>query len=62
MEETIPVETEYHYSSLFYRDQDYTQTMSEGSEGVERVSCREVYVDGELVETVETGRETITPM
>lgn len=62
VEETIAVETEYQYSSLFYRDQDYTQTMSEGSEGVERVSYREVYVDGELVETVETGRETITPM
>lgn len=62
VEETIAVETEYQYSSLFYRDQDYTQTMSGGSEGVERVSYREVYVDGELVETVETGRETITPM
>lgn len=62
VEQTIPIETEYQYSSLFYRDQDYTEILAEGCEGLERVSYREVYVDGELVETQETGRETVTAM
>ena len=62
VEETVPIETEYQYSSLYYRDTDYEQTLQAGSEGLDRVQYRDVYVDGEWTETRELGRETITAM
>ena len=61
-EEEVPVETQYRYSSLFYRKQSYTQQMQTGTPGVDAVSYRETYVDGALVSTEETRRETRTPM
>lgn len=61
-EQTVPIETEYRYSSLYYRNTDFEQVLQEGSEGRDLVHYRNVYVDGELTETQETGRETIEPM
>lgn len=62
VEETIPIETEYVYSSLYYRNQSYSRTMEYGNEGLDLVSYREVYIDGELTDTYETARETVTEM
>lgn len=61
-EETIPIETEYRESSLYYRDTDAQLVLEEGQEGLDVVTWREVWVDGELTETVEAGRETVVPM
>lgn len=61
-EETIPCVTEVVPTSLFYRAQDYALTVQEGSDGLDRVTYLERWVDGELVETTETARETLTEM
>ena len=61
-EEVIPIETEYRESSLYYRDTDAQLVLEEGQEGLDVVTWREVWVDGELTETVEAGRETVAPM
>lgn len=61
-EEVIPTETIREESSLYYRNQKTEDLMQQGSDGLDRVSYRATYVDGELTDTVETGRETITPM
>ena len=61
-EEVIPIETVYQESSLYYRNTDIEVTLDEGSEGLDLVSYRETWVDGELAAVEETGRETITPM
>ncbi len=62
VEEAVPIETEYRYSSLYYRNTDYSATLASGREGVDQVSYREVYIDGELTETYETARTTLTEM
>lgn len=61
-EEVVPIETVYQESSLYYRDTDARVVLDEGREGLDLVSYREVWVDGELAAIEETGRETITPM
>lgn len=61
-EETIPIETEYRESSLYYRNTDTQLVLEEGQEGLDLVTWREVWVDGELTETVEAGRETVVAM
>lgn len=61
-EQTIPVETEYIYSSLFYRQQGYTAQLRTGSDGVDNVTYRQTYIDGELTDTTEIARETLTEM
>lgn len=61
-EETIPAETQYVETSLFYRSQNYTQTIQEGSDGLDEVSYRETWIDGELADTAETGRVTVAAM
>ena len=62
LQESIPVETLYRYSSLYYRDQDFTQTLQTGTEGLTEVSYRDTYVDGVKTEQVETGRSVLTEM
>lgn len=59
-EEVIPAQTQYVETSLFYRSQSYTQSVQEGSDGLDLVSYRETWIDGELAGTAETGRETLT--
>lgn len=61
-EETIPIETEYRESSLYYRNTDTQLVLKEGQEGLDLVTWREIWVDGELTETVEAGRETVVAM
>lgn len=61
-EETIPIETEYRESSLYYRNTDTQLVLEEGQEGLDLVTWREIRVDGELTETVEAGRETVVAM
>lgn len=61
-EETIPIETEYRKSSLYYRNTDTQLVLEEGQEGLDLVTWREIWVDGELTETVEAGRETVVAM
>ena len=61
-EETIPIETEYRESSLYYRNTDTQLVLEEGQEGLDLVTWREIWVDGELTETAETGRETVVAM
>lgn len=62
LEEPIPMEVQRLETSLFYRCKDYEQVMQQGREGLSRVTYRETYVDGELTDTTETGRETVTEM
>lgn len=61
-EETIPIETEYRESSLYYRNTDTQLVLEEGQEGLDLVTWREIWVDGKLTETVEAGRETVVAM
>lgn len=61
-EETIPIETEYRESSLYYRNTDTQLVLEEGQEGLDLVTWREIWVDGEMTETVEAGRETVVAM
>lgn len=61
-EEAVPMETEYCQTSLYYRNQDEQTVMEEGQDGLDRVTWQEVWVDGELTETTEVGRETLVEM
>lgn len=61
-EEAVPMETEYCQTSLYYRNQDKQTVIEEGQDGLDQVTWREVWVDGELTETTEVGRETLVEM
>lgn len=60
--ETIPMETEYEQTSLFYRSQDTEMLMRIGSDGEEQVTYRDRYVDGEWESKTEIARQTVTEM
>ena len=62
VEEVIPSEVVYEYTSLFYRQKSYEQVMQEGSDGLDEVTYRDKYVDGEWVEKVELNRTTVVGM
>ena len=61
-EEAIPIETEYQETSLYYRNTDKEMVLDTGSEGMDLVTYRETWVDGELQQVEETGRSTLDPM
>nr|WP_317400118.1 3D domain-containing protein [uncultured Gemmiger sp.] len=61
-EEAVPTETEYRQTSLFYRNQDKETVLEQGQDGLDQVTWREIWVDGECTETVEVGRETLVEM
>lgn len=63
-EETIPVETEYLDTSIYFhgRFQGITRQVRTGHDGKDSVTYRERYVDGELESTAEIARETLEPM
>ena len=61
-EEAIPAETEYRQTSLFYRNQDKETVQEQGQDGLDQVTWREIWVDGECTETVEIGRQTLVEM
>ena len=46
--QAIPFDTEYVYTSLYFRNTGRTTTLQHGSEGQQTVTNRERYVDGEL--------------
>lgn len=46
--ESIPFETEYVYTSLFYRNKSRTVTLQQGHEGTNEITHRERVVDGEV--------------
>lgn len=48
VEESIPYETEYVYTSLFYRNKNRTQLVQQGYEGTNQITHRERVVDGEV--------------
>ena len=61
-DEVVPMETEYRDTSLFYRRQSYTQTICTGGDGLDRVTYRETWVNGELAQTEEVGRDRVQEM
>ena len=46
--QTIPYDTEYVYTSLYFRNTGRATTLQHGSEGQQAVTTRERWVDGEL--------------
>lgn len=54
----VPAERQEIPSSLFYRNQDDTLTLQEGSDGLDTVTWRDIYIDGEWSEKVEIDRQT----
>ena len=57
-DEVIPTEVEEIPTSLFYRKQSKTMDLQTGSDGLDTVYYREMWVDGEWTSTEEVGRET----
>lgn len=54
----IPTERQEIPTSLYYRDQDETMTLQEGSDGLDTVTMRETYLDGVWSSTEEIDRVT----
>lgn len=46
--ESIPYETEYVYTSSFFRRRNHTEVLQEGVEGTKEITHRERWVDGEM--------------
>lgn len=46
VEESIPYETEYVYTSLYFRNKNRTQVLQQGYEGINEITSRERVVDG----------------
>ena len=46
--QTIPYDTQYVYTSLYFRNTGRATTLQHGAEGQQTVTTREKYVDGEL--------------
>lgn len=63
-QEVIPIQTEYIYTSLYWRARfrDLQTPVREGSEGLDNVTYRERWVDGVLAETTEVSRQSVTAM
>ena len=49
--QAIPYDTEYVYTSLYFRNTGRTTTVQHGAEGQQTVTARDRYVDGELENT-----------
>ena len=60
--EVIPMQTQQVETSLFYRCKDYTTTVQEGVDGLDVVTYRETWADGELVATEEGRRDMAEAM
>ena len=57
-EETIPSEVQEVPTSLFYRKQNKVDVIQQGTDGLDTVTYRETWVDGERTETEEIDRVT----
>lgn len=62
VQEVVPAETVQVYTSLYYRQKDYSQVLQQGCDGLDEVTYRDKYVDGELVSTDELSRVTLSGM
>lgn len=62
VQETVPAEVVTEYTSLFYRQQDYELVLQQGADGLDEVTYRDKYVDGQLAETTEVSRTTLVGM
>ncbi len=60
--ESIPYETEYVYTSLYYRNKRHTEVLQQGHEGTNEITSRERVVDG-VVESsqVVSVEQTVAP-
>ena len=56
--QTIPYETEYVYTSLYFRDTDRVTTLQAGSNGQCAITTRHRWVDGELENSIVTDVTT----
>ena len=56
--QAVPYDTEYVYTSLYFRNTNRATTLQHGSEGQQTVTTRERWVDGELENSVVTD---VTP-
>ena len=56
--QAVPYDTEYVYTSLYFRNTGRTTTMQHGAEGQQTVTTRERWVDGELENSVVTDVTT----
>ena len=56
--QAVPYDTEYVYTSLYFRNTGHTTTMQHGTEGQQTVTTRERWVDGELENSVVTDVTT----
>lgn len=61
-EVVVPTERQEIPTSLFYRDEDETMVLQEGSDGVDTVTWRDVYLDGVWSEKQEVERITQVEM
>lgn len=57
-DETIPSEIQEIPTSLFYRKQDKVDVVQQGADGLDTVTYRETWVDGQWAETEEIDRAT----
>ena len=56
--QAVPYDTEYVYTSLYFRNTNRATTLQHGSEGQQTVTTRERWVDGELENSVATDVTT----
>ena len=56
--QTIPYETEYVYTSLYFRDTDRVTTVQAGADGQRAITTRHRWVDGELENSIVTDVTT----
>lgn len=56
--QAVPYDTEYVYTSLYFRNTNRATTLQHGSEGQQTVTTRERWVDGELENSVVTDVTT----
>ena len=56
--QAVPYDTEYVYTSLYFRNTNSATTLQHGSEGQQTVTTRERWVDGELENSVVTDVTT----
>lgn len=61
-EVVVPIERQEIPTSLFYRDEDETMVLQEGSDGLDTVTWRDVYLDGVWSEKQEVERITQVEM
>ena len=59
--QTIPYDTQYVYTSLYFRNTGRATTLQHGAEGQQTVTTREKYVDGELENSMVVDVTTTPP-